>query len=153
MNTSNLSLDSELNSGEVEGLLHLTLGLLVGFFLGQLTTHGSGLLGTQISGQVLGLGVLETETFTLLLSQDGQDTSNVLTNGTTKEGISISGRFKRHSFLHLSDLAGSSVGDLLDAEGSKFGFLVVELFEEFSRVFLAKFKSLDGLEEYSRRVF
>lgn len=85
MNTSNLSLDGEIDSGEVKGLLHLTLGLLVSFFLGQLTTHGSGLLGAQVSGHVLSLGVLEAETFTLLLAQDGQDTSDVLANGTTTE--------------------------------------------------------------------
>jgi hypothetical protein len=52
----------------------------------------------------------------------------------------------------LSNLAGSSVGNLLDAEGGKLGFLVGELFEEFGRVLLTKFKSLDGLRNEMKEV-
>lgn len=68
-----------------------------------------------------------------------------------KKNISICQSAPQGYFLHLSDLAGSSVGDLLDAEGGKLGFLVGELFEEFGRVLLAKFKSLNGLKAEQKK--
>lgn len=113
----------------------MTSSLLVGFFLAQTTTNGTGLLGTQISRQVLGTGVLETQSFTLLLRQNGHDAGDGLASRSD-----------------LGDLAGGSVGDLLDAEGGEFGFQVSELFEEFSIGLLAKFKSLGGLQGERERL-
>jgi len=78
-----LSLDSKLALREVSKLLLLLDGLLVGLNLGQTTTDGAGLLGTEIQGGVL-LGLVEqTKLFTLGLVDDGQDASDGLAGSTT----------------------------------------------------------------------
>ena len=49
--------------------------------------------------------------------------------------------------LHLSDLGGSTVGDLLDAEGRELGLEIRKLVEELSIVLLTKFKGLSRLKK------
>lgn len=51
--------------------------------LGQLTADGTGLLGTEISGNILSLGVLKAKGFTLLLRKDSQNASDGFADSTT----------------------------------------------------------------------
>ena len=57
--------------------------------LGQTTTDSTGLLLAKISGEVLSLGILKTEGFTLLLGEDGQDTGDGFTDRSTIIKIKI----------------------------------------------------------------
>lgn len=69
----------------MDHLLALTLSDQAALVLGQLTTDGTGLLGTQVLGQVLFLGVGALQLGTLVLAEDGQDTSDGLANVTTRQ--------------------------------------------------------------------
>jgi hypothetical protein len=66
-------------------LLLLTEGLLGLLERSQSSTHGTGLLNTEIQRDELLLLVEETELFTLGLVDDGQDTGDVLASFTTKK--------------------------------------------------------------------
>ena len=115
-----LSLEGELSHGESALLLLLTKSLLsslrsqerriANLLLSQSAAHGTGGLGTQIGGQVLGLSIVLLElrneprkrgTYgsSLLLAEDSQSTSNVLAHD-----------------LDLSKLSRGSSGDLSNTE-------------------------------------
>ena len=79
----NLSLDSVLAKREVSQLLLLTNSLLGLLERSQSSTHGTGLLDTEIQGSETLLLVEETKLFTLSLVDDSQDTGNVLASFTT----------------------------------------------------------------------
>lgn len=109
MNTSHLSLDSELSDSSVAGLgdfLGGLEGLLVG---GQSSADGAGLLEAKVDWLLLVVSVELAELLLLGLVDDGQDSGDVLTNDAD-----------------LGELGGGSSGDLGDAEGGELGLLLVE---------------------------
>ena len=152
-----LSLEGELSHGESALLLLLTKSLLsslrsqegrmANLLLSQSAAHGTGGLGTQIGGQVLGLGVVllelrneprkrETHGSSLLLAQHSQSASNVLAHN-----------------LDLSKLGRSSSSDLGNTQLhcknngsteylSEFLLVVLNLGHELITVLLTKFNSL-----------
>lgn len=79
-----LSLDGEFTDTVVQHLLILTFSNQRRFVLSQTTADSTGLLLTKISRDILSLSVLKTEGFTLLLGEDGQDTSDGFTDRSTK---------------------------------------------------------------------
>ena len=152
-----LSLEGELSHGESALLLLLTKSLLsslrsqerriANLLLSQSAAHGTGGLGTQIGGQVLGLSVVLLElrneprkrgTYgsSLLLAQHSQSASNVLAHN-----------------LDLSKLGRSSSSDLGNTQLhcknngsteylSEFLLVVLNLGHELITVLLTKFNSL-----------
>ena len=152
-----LSLEGELSHGESALLLLLTKSLLsslrsqerriANLLLSQSAAHGTGGLGTQIGGQVLGLSVVllelrneprkrRTYGSSLLLAQHSQSASNVLAHN-----------------LDLSKLGRSSSSDLGNTQLhckncrsteylSEFLLVVLNLGHELITVLLTKFNSL-----------
>ena len=152
-----LSLEGELSHGESALLLLLTKSLLsslrsqerriANLLLSQSAAHGTGGLGTQIGGQVLGLSVVllelrneprkrRTYGSSLLLAQHSQSASNVLAHN-----------------LDLSKLGRSSSSDLGNTQLhcknngsteylSEFLLVVLDFGEQFIAILLAEF---DGL--------
>ena len=152
-----LSLEGELSHGESALLLLLTKSLLsslrsqerriANLLLSQSAAHGTGGLGTQIGGQVLGLSVVLLElrneprkrgtySSSLLLAQHSQSASNVLAHN-----------------LDLSKLGRSSSSDLGNTQLhckncgsteylSEFLLVVLNLGHELITVLLTKFNSL-----------
>ena len=152
-----LSLEGELSHGESALLLLLTKSLLsslrsqerriANLLLSQSAAHGTGGLGTQIGGQVLGLSVVllelrneprkrRTYSSSLLLAQHSQSASNVLAHN-----------------LDLSKLGRSSSSDLGNTQLhckncgsteylSEFLLVVLNLGHELITVLLTKFNSL-----------
>ena len=84
-----LSLDSEFTDTVVQHLFLLTFSNQRRFVLSQTTADSTGLLLTKISGDILSLSVLKTEGFTLLLGEDGQDTSDGFTDRSAKLKLNI----------------------------------------------------------------
>jgi hypothetical protein len=123
-----LSLDSELAHGEIDSLLLLAQSNQRRLFLGQAAAHGASLLGTEIGGHVLGLGILEAEGLALLLAQDGEGTGNGLADGSD-----------------LSNLGGGTVGHLLDAKRGELGLEVTQVLQELGISLLAQLKGLHNL--------
>ena len=152
-----LSLEGELSHGESALLLLLTKSLLsslrsqerriANLLLSQSAAHGTGGLGTQIGGQVLGLSVVllelrneprkrRTYGSSLLLAEHSQSASNVLAHD-----------------LDLSKLGRSSSSDLGNTQLhckncrsteylSEFLLVVLNLGHELITVLLTKFNSL-----------
>ena len=155
-----LSLEGELSHGESALLLLLTKSLLsslrsqerriANLLLSQSAAHGTGGLGTQIGGQVLGLSVVllelrneprkrRTYGSSLLLAQHSQSASNVLAHN-----------------LDLSKLGRSSSSDLGNTQLhcknsgsteylSEFLLVVLNLGHELITVLLTKFNSLHSV--------
>ena len=84
-----LSLDSEFTDTVVQHLFLLTFSNQRRFVLSQTTADSTGLLLTKIGGDILSLSVLKTEGFTLLLGEDGQDTSDGFTDRSAKLKLNI----------------------------------------------------------------
>ena len=80
---SNLGLDSVLAKREMSQLLLFTDSLLGLLERSQSSTHGTGLLDTEIQGSETLLLVEKTKLFTLGLVDNSQNTGNVLTGFTT----------------------------------------------------------------------
>lgn len=78
--TITLSLEGVLSLGESNGSLSSLFGLLRLFFLGQSSSQSSGLLGSQVLGQVLLTFVEASDGFSLVLVDDSQDSGNVLSH-------------------------------------------------------------------------
>lgn len=76
-----LSLNSEFSLREGNSLLSGLVSGLVSFELGQLSSDGSGLLGSQVLWLVLLTGVESSDVFSLVQVNDSQDTGNVLSDG------------------------------------------------------------------------
>jgi hypothetical protein len=140
-------------------LLLLLDGLLAGLDLGQTTTDGAGLLGTEIQGGVL-LGLVEqTKLVTLGLVDNSQNTSDCLAGSTTvndkasvrdtviqKHGLvklkKVQIRKNGGGSLHL--LESSSSSNLLDTKGGELLLKLIKLLGELSLVLVAKFVGFNG---------
>jgi len=132
-----LGLDSELAAGEVGELLLLLDGLSVLVGSGESTADSTGLLLTEVDGDkarvreglagaasVLAEG--DADSSALLLVDHGQNASNRLAHN-----------------LDLGELAGSSSGDLSNAELLEFGLKVLELLQKLVTLLVAQIVGLD----------
>ena len=145
-----LSLEGELSHGESALLLLLTKSLLsslrsqerriANLLLSQSAAHGTGGLGTQIGGQVLGLSVVllelrneprkrSTYGSSLLLAQHSQSASNVLALGRSSSSD------LGNTQLHCKNNGSTEYL-------SEFLLVVLNLGHELITVLLTKFNSL-----------
>ena len=126
------------------GILLLLLDSLKLTLIGsQSATHGTGLLDTQIQGDVLLLLIEKTQLFTLGLVDDSQGTSNVLANFTTTSLLlAYKDPIHKWLILHLVKLGSRATSNLLNAERSKLLLLLFKGLEKLSLVLVAKFVCL-----------
>ena len=139
---SNLGLDSVLAKREMSQLLLLTDSLLGLLERSQSSTHGTGLLDTEIQRSEALLLVEKTKLFTLGLVDNGQNTGNVLTGLTTIILKLISwllcGDYQNLHFL------GLTTSNLLDTDVGKLLLLFVKDLDELGLVLVTEFVSFDG---------
>lgn len=121
--SGHLSLDGELSLGESDGSLLGLFGLDRLFFLGQSSSQSSGLLGSQVLGDVLLAFVEASDGFSLVLVDDSQNSGDV-----------------------LSDNVDSGQRSLLDLLHSQGGQLLLELNELRLQFFLGLGSDLVSLD-------
>ncbi|GMR31723.1 hypothetical protein PMAYCL1PPCAC_01918, partial [Pristionchus mayeri] len=125
--TARLGLDGVLPGDELSRLGEL-LGRLEGSLMGgEGTTHSTGLLVPDVSGEVLlSLGKL-SQLLLLGLVDDGENTSDVLADDS-----------------NLGELRGGTTGDLANLEVSELALLLLEGLEKGLLGLSAKLLSLDA---------
>lgn len=119
-----LSLEGDLPLGEVNVLLVLLLGDSRSLLGSQSSSDGTGLLVSEVKGEVLGLLVELPEVLPLLLVDDSEDSGNGLADS-----------------VDLGQLASRATGDLLHPQRGK---LSLELGKLLQKVLLALGLELEG---------